>query len=804
MKQHVLRILLTSLLVTSMALPMFACTSKDPNRETDADTTSAVVSEQTSPDKDTEDETESETQSAKPLPTTVALPTAYATADLEYVCDDGSVLYTFNQKTSADYEAACAYYAGLDFAVYSSINQGENTSTTFVGQSVMAHVYLTAHKGELNIVLSDTAADTLPPATPAVTDGEFECTVTQIQDTQNFIGMCYVIQLKDGSFIVYDGSFANQASKIIGTIRRLHKGEDKPIIRAWVLTHSHNDHYPAFEQIANKRSSREQLVLEHVIVSPLNDANFSLNDVEEFYLSTKLYEDAALFGAKVVFAHTGMNFTFCNLDMEILYAPESVYKYSGDKGNFNNTSLVSRLYAENYSALFTGDVSNTGVDFILKAYGNGNYLKSDMCQVSHHGVEGTYILELYDKVQAPIMWYPASYALYDSMDSIYSPDVHLALETREYVKEILIHGCGQYARAWGTIFDADAPISIPDYIPTARNEVEDDLVIPEGAALLATDKIAYAQGEPILVTAYGNGTDWVGIARKGETTPLRWWYLVPTANHLHAAYGKAFDATRIPANENGTALLTPGEYIIVLVEDGKTMSAGEPAATVEITVTDTVYDQPADSGLTPSVHITFDGSAEDAMNSTAVTTVGSVTYAEGYKGQGAVLGESYVSIPGFDPGAGSFTVAVWAKVESISGDPALFATKDWSSGGNPGFALGINENSNVHANIGDGYGHRVDIKPDLPSDAIGNWVHYTLVIDRTARQMKVSYNFGEFHTVSIPAELVNAPYEGLGALVIGQDGTGHYGHGSMTCVVDELMVFDRALTQADLQALSGQ
>ena len=40
--------------------------------------------------------------------------------------------------------------------------------------------------------------------------------------------------------------------------------------------------------------------------------------------------------------------------------------------------------------------------------------------------------------------------------------------------------------------------------------------------------------------------------------------------------------------------------------------------------------------------------------------------------------------------------------------------------------------------------------------------------------MKVSINFGEFETVSIPAELVNAPYEGLGALVIGQDATGNY------------------------------
>ena len=67
--------------------------------------------------------------------------------------------------------------------------------------------------------------------------------------------------------------------------------------------------------------------------------------------------------------------------------------------------------------------------------------------------------------------------------------------------------------------------------------------------------------------------------------------------------------------------------------------------------------------------------------------------------------------------------------------------------------------------------------------------------------MKVSINFGEFETVSIPAELVNAPYEGLGALVIGQDATGNYPQGSMTCVVDEFMVFEKALTQDEVTDL---
>lgn len=184
-----------------------------------------------------------------------------------------------------------------------------------------------------------------------------------------------------------------------------------------------------------------------------------------------------------------------------------------------------------------------------------------------------------------------------------------------------------------------------------------------------------------------------------------------------------------------------------------------------------------------------------------MTSRGNISYVEGKNGQAAVLGSPYVSVPGFDP-AGSFTVMMWAKISDLTGDPALFATKEWAGGSNVGFALGVTE-GNLHANLGDG-SRRTDMKPSLEGVDLSGWNHYTLVFDREAREMRVSVNFGAFSTSVIPAELVNAPYEGTGSLVIGQDATGHYGYGSMTCVVDDFMVFDRALTQADLAEWNAQ
>ena len=795
MKHIILRSLIASLLILVMGLSLFACVSGGPSEDTTvpADGSESPTDAVTQPD--TEAPTEEDTEPEAPLPTEVSLPEAYRTADIVYECDDGSILHSFSDKTAEDYAAACAYYTGKDFRVYSSIEQSENKAATFVGQSVMAHVYWLKYSGELSIVLSDTAADTLPPATPAVTDGDYECTVAQIKDTQNFIGMGYVIQLKDGSFIVYDGSYSNQLQNLMRYITGAYRGEGKPIIRAWLLTHSHNDHYPSFEAFCTTDRWRKLVTVEHVIVSPLNDKNFSLNDTEEFYLSTKFWDDVKnLEGAKVVFAHTGMNFTFCDLDMEILYTPENGYKTATSVGNFNNTSIVSRLYAEGYSAMFTGDVSNVGVDFLMNAY--GDYLKSDMCQVSHHGVEGEYILPFYDTVKAPILFYPASLALYDMTEAAYSPKVHIALEKRDYVKEILIHGTGQYVRAWGTKIDESQPISIPNYTPPAiRVEGEND--IPESDRL-TVNKRTFTVGEPIMITAIGDKYDWIGFFSTPNTISgaYRWWRLHdnPDEDYPVAPSGEPFDALTQPADRTNGVIPAGTWYIVVIDKDNG--AEGVASVTIEILEDGQVADP-----LAPSIHLTFDGTAEDACGNAEVKTHGSVGYGEGIKGQGALLGTDYVSIPGYTPGNKSFTVTVWARVSEITGDPALFATKKWASGSYKGFALGINGSDNVHANIGDG-SDRMDSKPKLPSAFLNEWVHYTFVVDRLAGEMKVSINFGEFTSTAIPASLFGAPYEGEGALFIGQDATGSYEHGRMSVTVDEFMVFDHALTAEDLVKLA--
>ena len=396
----------------------------------------------------------------EPTPVTID-PETFGDADITYVCEDLSVLSTYNDKTKTDFDGVCAYYDEvLGYEVYSSTAMGNNFAATLVKDSAMAHVYWHSYNQELNIVLSDTAGGTLPVAKPAVTSGSYACTVAQMEDSKHVNGMGYVIQLEDGSYIVYDGAYATQADKIENYLLENYEGVGKPIIRAWVLTHSHNDHFPVFQEFSKRAKTNEKFIVENVIVSPLNEESYDFPDKEEtLYLNTDFYEDVACFtGAKVVFAHTGMKFTFCNLNMEILYTAESFYKTTDTIDNFNTTSLVTRLYDSVYSALFLGDVGIQGAILMENLY--GAYLKSDMCQISHHGVEDVH-LSFYAYVEAQILFYPCNRSLYDQKERHY--EERKEMESWDCTKEILIAGLGQYVREWWTSYPSDDPLYIPDY-----------------------------------------------------------------------------------------------------------------------------------------------------------------------------------------------------------------------------------------------------------------------------------------------------------------------------------------------------
>ena len=198
-------------------------------------------------------------------------------------------------------------------------------------------------------------------------------------------------------------------------------------------------------------------------------------------------------------------------------------------------------------------------------------------------------------------------------------------------------------------------------------------------------------------------------------------------------------------------------------------------------------------------YLPLDGDITDRCGGTTSKT-GNLYFVEGYFGRGVSLPDGHISISDYAPGTDSFTVTMWVSTMGVSSDPALVSNKDWASGSNSGYVLCLENSDHVKFNAGDG-ANRMDMSHPLPADFRAGWMHVALVVDRTAEEVRIALDFGDFQTQALPDALKGASLDAFNVLNIGQDGTGAYS-ASLTATVDELMIFDGALTEGELASLA--
>ncbi len=208
----------------------------------------------------------------------------------------------------------------------------------------------------------------------------------------------------------------------------------------------------------------------------------------------------------------------------------------------------------------------------------------------------------------------------------------------------------------------------------------------------------------------------------------------------------------------------------------------------------------ADAELELINHLKFDENVTDELGGNTVAN-GELTYVDGISGKAVVLNNGYISL-NFAPGTSSYSVAFWLKTSSISGDPAFFANKDWDDGNNLGFTFLVKNGNEIAFNFA-ADGVRKDVSTTLPANFKTEWTHVVIVVDRSAKEVRVAFNFEEFVVLSIEELGRDSSLNGLDGVNIGQDGTGEYGC-DFTATMDEFKLWKGALTQANVDELKEQ
>lgn len=429
------------LLLLSMLLSSCTPTQNPPLDET-ADSTADSTEETTAGEDSTTEGTTANNGDGSSPTVEGKLPTGESKA---FLCGDGTRNTRYSKQTDTSFAEACVYFEDQGYVRYCGRTTENTLSATYVRDDAYVTLLLRRKWGDLTIGQSESGANNLPPQNQPY-EAIRETTVTQPGLPGN--GLCEILQLADGSFLIVDSGVGDAASTIYAELCRLSGKASDIHIRAWLLTHSHSDHYGGFISFFGNNTYRAAVKLDYVLNAPINpeaaDKLLSYGtswDTIDYYFNRTFptYVKNRLPDTKLCSVHAGQTFTFADVELQILYTSELLYM-DGVPVNFNNTSIISRVENEQGSILLMADSGAEGTDWTLQTY--EEELVSDFMQVTHHGMVTNEDLRMMEACKATTFLWPCSedqFNLYWGLNC--TAKQYAILKT-----ENIIHGYGSATR----------------------------------------------------------------------------------------------------------------------------------------------------------------------------------------------------------------------------------------------------------------------------------------------------------------------------------------------------------------------
>ena len=344
----------------------------------------------------------------------------------------GNLQAYYEESTLEAYNSYCKKLEESGFTLYMQNTITGNVHKAYTSAEGMLYVYYVAAEKSVRIVSCPKGEYNLPQYTSAdavpVCETIAEPSITQMSlsySAGNF-GLCHIITLADGSFIVYDGggNSNNDYIQLYETLKSLNKRPDgKIVIAGWFLTHEHWDHYTNFSTFCKNYSSK--VVLEGMYCNTPS-GSYAYNGYNPNYYMTNDFSNlsSTLGGVPKYIVHTGMKFYLRNACIEIIYTQEDLYPTK--LYYFNDCTMVSRVTIAGQTITYLGDVRYEGSDIMSERYGSN--LKCDIVQVSHHGFDGGTV-ELYKLLTPETCLWPTSKANFDKMSAGSTSSGYLNVDT---------------------------------------------------------------------------------------------------------------------------------------------------------------------------------------------------------------------------------------------------------------------------------------------------------------------------------------------------------------------------------------
>lgn len=317
-----------------------------------------------------------------------------------YSAGGGNYQKTYTGVKAADVSKYCSTLISKGFTLQQQNTVNTNSFYLYVKGDTIVHVNWFAKLNQFSIVYGP---KTYVPAKKPITNYSKKVTPTITMMALGDMGTSIVIQLEDGSFVLIDGGRGNtnyqeDSTALWNFLSSKAPAGEKPRI-TWLVTHIHTDHRALFQKFIPTYKNKIDLELLVWNMPDFNeiDAKYAPDWQEGESKPAKNYATPVNTLTELIktnfpktpiyTCHSGEKLYLPGCEIEILTCHEDYYlnKFRW----INDTSLACRVTMQGKTMMVFGDATHRVSDAILTpAY--GNYIKSDILQVTHHGNgEGT-------------------------------------------------------------------------------------------------------------------------------------------------------------------------------------------------------------------------------------------------------------------------------------------------------------------------------------------------------------------------------------------------------------------------------
>jgi len=206
------------------------------------------------------------------------------------------------------------------------------------------------------------------------------------------MGASFVIQLKNGHFIINDGGSQTELPYLLDYLDSLVPEGEKPVVEAWFISHCHQDHIGVLKRFFDERSYLDRLYVENVYYNEMSKESMQyfdqLEEVSDWFGYMRgvpaLMKSTSGKAPNVYQPSMGDRLYINDITVDVVFSQEML-PYN-ELGNTNGSSLWFMYNIEGQKVLFTADGIWPAQMFIKDTY-DKEYLDLAVYFTPHHGAD---------------------------------------------------------------------------------------------------------------------------------------------------------------------------------------------------------------------------------------------------------------------------------------------------------------------------------------------------------------------------------------------------------------------------------